>query len=932
MLALAPLLGALAPARALAQDAGTFTVSFSGKDASGSFGGACGPYGGPGVRTPADFPGQAPAQQSWSLELDGAVGATGYSLGAVVKPYTGPGAYKGGGRNTIVTGTFSVQNGPLWGTTGPGSSGTLTVAGADERSGSFDWTMAPSPQDPDGTAPLHVTASFDCPLNAVAASPAPAASCSAGSAASAAASDDTSCGEDIFIDHIEVVQVVQTPTNSIPLVADKSTVVRVFVRKMSGPDADQPLTGQLNGFVGGQLQPETLSPMSGGAYVTTGSPSRGSPDGALQFLLPPTWTTENDLQLDAIVDPVAPVTDPDESNNSASVTVTFTDRSTLNVGWHPLCLPALPADPTSCPDDSTMVASSKSWIGPTQEMYPLRDGGFHLFRLPGPAWLYPERITDDASTAKALAWLKSMYSLAADIAFEQGKHGLDQLVGVVSGGGRSTWAGVAIGEDDPKIGKRVLMLGETVDGFVLAHELGHNLGLNHVQGCRQPAGPYDTLASGSSDIGEVGVQIHGTQVTVIRPSEPDVMSYCGSPEWLAPSHYQTLYANDLSPLHLRSQVTATLAAATTPPAGYVVVRGTIRSDGTAGSIDGATAFATDGPPVDLLTATTGAFCISIGPDRRCFDSAFHAEDQQTTSSTSFSVVVPVAANASAIALSTGAGRQIASQKVGAAAPTVTVDPIASTVWSSDQDLTYRVADPDGDPVTAVVLYSPDDGATWLPYGFDPSGKLHIDVSQLQVGTTNRFRILASDGLHTTTADIGPITVPTGVGVADVIPLDAPPPAVAAPVSSAAPIATPDTVAGGSDLPTRSDDTPLIAALALVGLLLVVVAGVVVATRPRRRAVGPWTQVPPAPSTKGPAGPVGPPTAIPVPAVGPSHVVPATGLPAWGAPDAAAAPVAQLPPGTELLLAEALPNGWARVVASNGWTGWVDGRLLVPIAR
>jgi hypothetical protein len=24
--------------------------------------------------------------------------------------------------------------------------------------------------------------------------------------------------------------------------------------------------------------------------------------------------------------------------------------------------------------------------------------------------------------------------------------------------------------------------------------------------------------------------------------------------------------------------------------------------------------------------------------------------------------------------------------------------------------------------------------------------------------------------------------------------------------------------------------------------------------------------------------------------------------------------------------------WARVVASNGWTGWVDARLLIPIQR
>jgi len=59
----------------------------------------------------------------------------------------------------------------------------------------------------------------------------------------------------------------------------------------------------------------------------------------------------------------------------------------------------------------------------------------------------------------------------------------------------------------------------------------------------------------------------------------------------------------------------------------------------------------------------------------------------------------------------------------------------------------------------------------------------------------------------------------------------------------------------------------------------------------------------------------------------SHVVPAGGLPAWQAPD---------PASPQILLAPSLPvqvvevrGDWARVVASNGWTGWVDGRRLTP---
>ena len=59
---------------------------------------------------------------------------------------------------------------------------------------------------------------------------------------------------------------------------------------------------------------------------------------------------------------------------------------------------------------------------------------------------------------------------------------------------------------------------------------------------------------------------------------------------------------------------------------------------------------------------------------------------------------------------------------------------------------------------------------------------------------------------------------------------------------------------------------------------------------------------------------------------PTHVVPASGLVAWQAPHPSAPQSAQLQPGLPLQVVERL-GAWARVVASNGWWGWVDGRLL-----
>ena len=60
----------------------------------------------------------------------------------------------------------------------------------------------------------------------------------------------------------------------------------------------------------------------------------------------------------------------------------------------------------------------------------------------------------------------------------------------------------------------------------------------------------------------------------------------------------------------------------------------------------------------------------------------------------------------------------------------------------------------------------------------------------------------------------------------------------------------------------------------------------------------------------------------------THVVPAAGMAAWGEPDPAVAPIATLAAGVELRVVGET-GAWARVVAANGWEGWVDGRLLVP---
>ncbi|MFI9051046.1 hypothetical protein [Streptomyces sp. NPDC053427] len=65
-----------------------------------------------------------------------------------------------------------------------------------------------------------------------------------------------------------------------------------------------------------------------------------------------------------------------------------------------------------------------------------------------------------------------------------------------------------------------------------------------------------------------------------------------------------------------------------------------------------------------------------------------------------------------------------------------------------------------------------------------------------------------------------------------------------------------------------------------------------------------------------------------PAFLPSHIVPPDGMATWSAPDATR-PTVPLDPLLPVQVVERRGD-WALALCSNGWSAWVDGRLLLPI--
>ena len=64
---------------------------------------------------------------------------------------------------------------------------------------------------------------------------------------------------------------------------------------------------------------------------------------------------------------------------------------------------------------------------------------------------------------------------------------------------------------------------------------------------------------------------------------------------------------------------------------------------------------------------------------------------------------------------------------------------------------------------------------------------------------------------------------------------------------------------------------------------------------------------------------------------PSHTAPDRGMAAWEQPDATRPAVAQLDPWLPVRVREQ-SGAWSRVECANGWSAWVDGRLLMPVQR
>lgn len=576
---------------------------------------------------------------------------------------------------------------------------------------------------------------------------------------------------------LEVTQGTQSLDNSVRLAAGKTTYVRFYARSVGG---NAVTTAKLTVTKGGNSV--VLTPINPGGEVNVlAEPDRKILNQIFTFMLPEAYTTVGTIGLLAEVNP-APrnVEETNTANNFWEITsgsLQFETVPTLDLVIYSIgyTIDGTEYYPRDVEREQVVDWIKKAWAV-NNVTFKFRKESIRETlgedRLPTCRevnnFMLTKRTADLQTPGSEITASTRYYGMVSDEGgFMRGC--ANGLPGFASSGPTGK----------PRTNPDAFLGSWDTDGsfgdWYGAHEIAHNLNRRHAEFCGARGGVAFPNPDGSISPTTTGPNtVFGTDLITgaIYPTNwTENMAYCAR-QWTS-----DFTVNGIMTFMQQNFGNEGGAASLRPPQDSFLVQGSILPSPGPVTANIQPLFFLD-EATDVTNPIPGNYAIVLrnAANTQLLRHPFTPDEvaEEDTETTQFpndelaiNELVPFVSGATRVEIEAPGGQVIGSINAGANNPIVTAVTAGTITPGQPVNLSWTALDLDGDPLTFIVQYSDDNGASWrvassylrgARIGGGPLFSTTIDPLDLTAGTQSRFRVLASDGIHTGTADSGTFSV------------------------------------------------------------------------------------------------------------------------------------------------------------------------------